>query len=329
MATNPILEKIRAARETMRRATHSARGKDALLYLLFVAVAFVFWLLLSLDAEVAKDYDIPFEITEVPDSVHLIGSVPSTVTAGVRGKGAQLVRFEWGTMPKMKVRFRDFAVPKAGRFQISKIRLEGCVRDYFGAAVTVTGMKPDSISLAYTSRPGVKVALHIPADLVPDIQYTLSGPVKANVDSVTLYSINPIPASLTSVVTEPIVKQGLKDTLVTEVAVQPLEGVKIVPSRVTVTIPVEPLISKKRQVAVQVAGQPAGESMITFPPRVTISYLVPMSDYNHDQTIRAYVNYSDISRGNSKVKVNISSLSPGVQGLTYTPDSVEYIIERR
>ena len=58
-------------------ALRSNRGKDVLLYLLFVAVAFVFWVFMALDTERQRDFDVPFELQEIPDSVTMIGQIPA------------------------------------------------------------------------------------------------------------------------------------------------------------------------------------------------------------------------------------------------------------
>lgn len=327
--SGPVRDRIRGAREWLRTTARSSRGKDVLLYLLFVFVAFVFWLMLSLDAEITKNYTVPLRVTDVPDSVHVIGSMPASVNATVKGKGAQLFRFRWGGMPVLKLKFQDYSELSRGRFYVSALRLEAAVSEYFGNGVDVTAMTPDSVSVAVTSRPGIKLPVKLDIETSTNIQYTMSGDVKLSVDSVTLYSLVPLPSSLKSVKTAPIRLSDLQDTTRVKVKLEDIPGVKISPSSVTVTIPVEPLIAKNRQVPVEITGLPAGVSMITFPQRVSISYLVPMSEYTAEQPIHAYVDYSAITPGSKKVPVTVTALTAGSGGLTFSPDSVEYIIVQK
>lgn len=324
---NPIYDKIKQARASLTTAARSSKGKDVLMYLLFVVIAFVFWVLLSLDSEVTKDYEVPIEIAEVPDSVHLLGNVPSTINVSVRGKGAQLIRYEWGTMPKLSFKFKEYATRKE-RMSISRIRLDARLRDYFGNGVVINTIKPDTLGVAYTTNPGVRMPLHVVADINPDLQYTLSGSVTASTDSVTVYSMTAIPEDMKYVVTEPVSISGIKDTAQISVGVRPVPNAKIVPSTVEVTIPVEPLISKRRQTTVDVVGLPPHTSLITFPSKVTFTYLVPMSAYNKDYPLRAYVDYDDVNTVTKKIPVRIGAVPPFFSGVTVTPDSVEYIIEK-
>lgn len=324
---NPIFEKIKQAHAWMTTAARSSKGKDVLMYLLFVLVAFIFWVLLSIDSEVTKDYEVPVEITSVPDSVHLLGNIPPTINVSVRGKGAQLLRFEWGNMPTLSLKFKDYA-NKNGHLSVSRIRLDARLRDYFGKGVVVNNIKPDTLGVSYTTNPGVKLPLHVIADIKPDLQCTLSGPVTASTDSVTVYSISALPADLTYVTTETVELTGIKDTTQVRVAVKPIANAKIVPASVDVTIPVEPLISKRRDVAVDVVGLPPHYSLITFPSKVTFTYLVPMGAYNTDYPLRAYVDYDDVNTLTKKIPVRMGAVPPIFSGVTVSPDSVEYIIEK-
>ena len=94
-----------------RLALRSTKGRNVVLYLMCVCVAFLFWIFLSLDNEVQRDYEIPVEIDNVPDSVVIIGSVPRTINAMVQAKGSQLIRFWGGRTPVLKLKFTDYATP--------------------------------------------------------------------------------------------------------------------------------------------------------------------------------------------------------------------------
>lgn len=99
---NQLKGKARKIAEKANTALRSSRGKDVLTYLMFVAVAFIFWVFLSLDTEVQRDFEVPVEIVEIPDSVTLIGNVPSEMAVSVKGKDSQLLRFLWGKMSPVK-----------------------------------------------------------------------------------------------------------------------------------------------------------------------------------------------------------------------------------
>lgn len=311
-----------------RVALGSRQGHNVMLYLLFACVAFVFWLILSLDTEVQREFEIPVLLTDVPDSVVLLGNAPGMLNVSVAAKGSQLLSFNWGRVPVLKLKFTDNV--KRGAFYVSRARLESRVRDYFGSSVQISGVRPDSIYVKYTSARGVEVPLRVNCDVKPNLQCIISGPITVNYDSVRLYSDRPIPASIKFAETEPIVRKELKDTTVVVVGIKKIAGVRTIPDKVKVTIPVEPLISKRRQVSIDVVNLPREVGFLTFPSTVEVTYLVPMSKFNHDEyPIKVFVDYNSIEASDARVKLNLAPAPEIYHNLTLSVDSVEFVVERR
>lgn len=321
-------DRLSKIKETSSKALHSQRGRNVLLYLMFVCISFVFWVFLSLDSEVQKDYEVPVELTEIPDSVTIISKIPSSFSVSVQGKGSQLLRFLWGPTPMMKIKF-DNNISERGIFSLSKLKIDSKLRDYFGQGIQIISVKPDSIRLPFTTMPGEKVKLKIDADIRPDLQCIVSGPITANIDSVKVYGIDGVPHSLSYVQTDLIRRSGLKDTTRIEVGIRPINGLRIIPDRVIVTIPVEPLIAKRRNIPVDVMGLPDDLGLITFPSSIEVSYLVPMSRYNEDYPLKAFVDFPEIDQEKSHVGVTLSLTPDYYRNIILTPDSLEYIIERK
>ncbi len=318
-------ERLRDLIDNVEQALHSSRGRDVLLYILCVCVAFVFWLLLALDTEVQRDFSVPVELVEVPDSITVIGKMPSSIDVSVKAKESQLLKYEWGKPSPVKLRWTENE--RDGMIAITKAKLDTRIRDYFGQSALIVSVRPDSIMLPYTTLPGKKVKLVVHADLQPNFQYIISGPVTASFDSVTVYSPKGLPHSLTSVETEPLIRSGMKDTTRFEVAVKPIEGCRIIPDKVTVTVPVEPLIAKNVSVPVTTVNVPDKARLITFPAKVNVSYLVPISLYNNDFPIKAVVDYHDARPGRGKLPVSLQGITSTLRSASAAPDSVDYILE--
>ncbi|MCM1110485.1 MAG: hypothetical protein NC336_04705 [Clostridium sp.] len=307
-------------------AVHSSRGKDVLLYLLFVCIAFVFWLLLSLDTEVQRDYDVPLAIENVPDSVTFISTVPPTINVGVQAKGSQLLQYSWGHLGTMKINFEDYVVDD-NDWKLPPNKLESRVRDYFGNGVMINSIRPDSLNVVYTTLPGERVKVNIVSDITTNLEYILSGDLTANFDSVFAYSPEQT-APLSSVETDRIVRRDLKDTTYVEVKLRSVPGVRLIPDRVRVCIPVEALTLKKQEIRIETENVPENCNLLTFPSKVEISYLVPISRFKDNDPVEAYVDYNEIRSGRSHLRVHLSLLPHSMQHVTLSQDSVEYIIDR-
>ena len=321
-----VHDKFNSFKLRVYNEAHSARGKNVLLYLMFVVVAFVFWLLLSLDTEVQRDFDVPVVVENVPDSVTFISVPPATINVAVTAKGSQLLQFRWGNTPTLKLNFNDY-VAGDNVWAVTSNKLESRVRDCFGNSIIINAVRPDSMRLDFTRIPGEPMALVIDSEVTPNMQCIISGKIRANVDSVMVYSIHPIHEGLVQAITEPIVRRDLKDTTYVEVPLHPIAGYRFIPDRVRVTIPVEPLIAKRQVVRVGSMNLPDDVSIITFPSEVTVSYLVPMSRYNDEYPIDAYVDFDDVLSSSTHLPINFSLLPQYISNISVSPDSVEYVIE--
>lgn len=321
-----LFERLRHLYLRLIAELRSTKGRNILVYLMCVCVAFGFWLLMSLDQEVQSDFDVPLILENRPDSVTLIGALPRTISATVQAKNSQLLRFQFGSPVPLKVKFEDYVI-RPGVFSMPHNKIDTRLREYFGAGAQIVSLRPDSIIVSYTTNPGKRLPLRVVTDIKTNLQCTLSGPIMASVDSVTVYSNDELPHDITYVETQPVVKSGLKDTTRVEVAVQGIPGARIIPSSILITIPVEPLIQKRRQVKVEAINIPEGFRMITFPPKVEVSYLVPISLYNEDFTFKATVDYQDIYPGEVRLPVTLKTFPGNYHSPELETDSVEYVLE--
>lgn len=304
-------------------AFRSRRGRDVLIYLGFCLVAFVFWVMLSLNTEVQRDYEVPVVLDNVPDSLTLINPFPATIAVSVKAKDTQLLRFRWGRMGTLHFKWEELSTQQ--RLEIPRTVIEAKLRDYFGSGVKIVTFRPDTIRSPFTSQAPIRVPIELVTDIHTGSQYTISGPIRANVDSVDVYATGAAHADVSFAQTEILIKTGLRDTTRYVVHLKPIKGVRMIPDRVTVMVPVEPLISKRRSIIVDVLNAPEGKSVVTFPTKVDIDYLVPMSKYSTDYPVKAFADYA--GRVGGKLPIILADMPELYRSPKVRPDSVEYIIE--
>ena len=325
-----LKEQLLSAYSRAYKAVTSARGREVGLFLLFLAVSYVFWLLLTLNHEVQEDIEVPVEIANVPDSVTFISDVPAALKVSVRDKGSVLLRHKLGGVKTVKLEWKDYASTNS-KFMMGKVDLGARLRDCFSPSSQIVTVVPDSIRINFTTEPGRKVPVVVKADLHAALGSVVNGPLTIDTDSVMLFSLNDLPIDLNSVETIPIVRSNLSDTSKITVRIDPIPGVRIIPDHVTITVPVEPLIARRQIASVVVKDIPHGKGLLTFPSKVEVSYLVPMSAYNSEPfDVKAYVLFDEAVRSQtSKIPVRLSLIPDLYRNVSVTPDSVEYIIEQK
>lgn len=325
-----LKEQLSSVYSRAYEAVTSARGREVGLFLLFLAVSYIFWLLLTLNHEVQEDIEVPISIVNVPDSATFISDVPTAVKVSVRDKGSMLIRYKMGGGKTMKLEWADYASTDS-KFMMGKVDLGARLRDYFSPSSQIVTIVPDSIRINYTTEPGRKVPVVVRADVHAALGSVVNGPLTIDTDSVMLFALNDLPLNLNSVETIPIVRSNLNDTSKITVRIDPIPGVRIIPDQVTITVPVEPLIARRQMASVVVKDIPEGKGLLTFPSKVEVSYLVPMSAYNSEPfDIKAYVSFDEAVRATaSKIPVRLSLIPELYRNVSVSPDSVEYIIEQK
>lgn len=326
----PLAKNVSRFANKLQEGLRTRRGRDVVLYLLCLCVAASFWLMISLDEEIERDYELEVVVQNVPDSVVLVSDVPSTINVLLKGKGTQFFRYHFKKLPRFNIDFRQYT-DKDKMIYMSRGKMDSRIRDMFGQNVSVLAVTPDSLKVLFTSiSDGRKLPIHINVTATASPQSVLSGKITSNIDSVTVYSSSPLPKSIKYVTTDAISLNEVRDTLVKVVPIKAIPGVKIYPPEIEVTIPAELLMSKKEKLPIGSKNMPERQAVSVFPQFVEISYLVPMSKYNNEVGIEAFVDYKEFHNSPStRAKVNISPLPQSYRLVSVSQDSVGYVVEHR
>ena len=306
----------------------SQRGHNALVFFAFLAVSAILWLVLALNEEEQCDLRLPVRLTHVPDSVTIISPVPEFISVSAQTRGTQLLKLNYGNPPTVNIDYRAYRSRDAVRLRDTD--LKALVRATLGGA-TVMIVSPDTLNLAYTSRPGIKLPVVVDYKVTPGPQATLVGRPKLSVDSVAVVSLRRLPDNVEAVTTEPIRLAGLNESVTQRVKLISPSNSRVIPDSVDVTIDVERLILKTRRVVIEPTNVPADCKLITFPAQIDVLYMVPMSAYKtSDPHFRVIADYKTIKpdAATHNIKLRLTDVPTNLQNVHLSADSAEYIIER-
>ena len=295
--------------------------------MVFLAIAAVLWVVQVLNDDTQRDIRCSVRITNVPDSLTRVSPIPEAITVSVRARGTQLMKFLWTKAPEMNIDFRTY---KSGnRISFGDQALRAYFRNMVEAGSQVQAITPDSLNISFTSRPGVELPVHVDATVLPGPQYAINGKVRALTDSVMVFSLDALPARLTSVSTAPLVLNDVKASQTVRMPLIVPPGARAIPDSVDIRIDVEPLVSKMRRVPVSASNVPHGMKMITVPAQVEVYYMVPMSTYKKTEADPKFTVEADYrSIAGDKVAVQITRAPKDFINVFLSTDSVEYILEQ-
>lgn len=321
--------KLEKAKEKWRGMRASTGFHDFVLFLAFVVVAAFFWLVMSLNDNVSKTFDVDLRIENVPDSVTFINDPPASFHVMIRDKGTNILRSGTLADPQVSLNFRNYA--DDGIFRVTKADITSALKSAFGNSAQITELSLDSLRLHYTTEKGRRVPIVVISDVSAASGMVISGASKPLLRSALIYSYSEDIDTITRVYTQPIVRRNLSETTEVEVQLRPIPMVKIVPSVVKVRIPVEPLVKKESMASVSAVNVPEGESLLLFPNRVQVAYYVPMSLFSSDLVpVDVSVDYRDIYKySGDRLPVSIHSYADYVESPQVFVDSVEYTLVKQ
>lgn len=298
-----------------------------MLFLVFVGVSAVFWFILALNDSAQDHFNVNLRIVNAPDSVTFISDVPEKIHVAVSDKGTNLWRNGYLKHPTINIDFKEYS--SDGILRYSYNDLISSLRDSFGGSALITSVSLDSLQLFYTTNPGKKVPILVDCHVYPSSGHILEESVKASPGSVFVYGSKEVLDTINYVSTESVTLRDVYETTDLEVKIRKIKGARAIPSKVMLTVPIEPLVMKQAMVSVEAINVPEGEEMLLFPSKVPVEYYVAMSKLNDDEdnNISLVVNYDDIAKSkDGKLHVETQKFPERLKNLKLKTDSIEYAI---
>ncbi len=314
---------LRDSLSRLRDALKSPEGKNVLTFLAFLVIAAVLWFVQALNEDTQADLRCFVRITNVPDSLTRITPLPEAVNVSVRARGTDLIKFWQSKDPVIDI---DYRLYKSGnKIYFGEASFKAFLRQKFGAGSVIQSVSPDSLSILFTSYPGVRMPVFDAVTVHAAPQHVVAG-VKALQDSVTVFS-SQSKIKATYVRTSELSLSGLTKSMVTKVPVIVPAGCRSIPDSIDIEITVEPLISKTLQVPVTGINVPDSFKILSSPPKVEVYYMLPMSIYKKGSkpSLRILADYG--RRHNGKLPLQLQGVPKEFTNAFMSTDSVEYLIE--
>jgi len=312
-----------------QRQLKSPQTRTVVQYLAFVAIAAVFWCFLTYNTDQTLKLEMPVEIS-MPDNVHLLNKPPDTLTVTMRDRGYRFIKYVFNDLPTLTLRFSDYSDGNS-IFKVDQSHLKNAVASVLdlNQDAKIESVLPEMINIKYTDLPGKKVPIKMDVTIIPKADYIQNGAMVKSQDSVLVYSDAKSLDNISEVYTYHIEVKDLTDTLRRKITIAPINGAVVEPRSIDITVPIEKLVRRERQVAIAVRNAPPGVKVMMFPSEVKVSFRAPASRLNDEAVVTAVVDYNSINLMSNKVKVMIGEVPAIYQDVSLSNDSVEYKIEKR
>ncbi len=315
---------------------YSKANQKILTYLVFVAIASIFWFLNKLGSEFTTTIDFPVAYVNLPENKVIVNELPQSLHLSVSSFGFDILRYKLSPEPYPLVidvasfskniksqRVRDFKLPT--RY------LKESINKQLASEFNVMEIMPDTLIFHFSQTIDKKIPIKPNFKLTFANQCLLDGEVQFIPKTVTVTGPGSILDTMTYIYTQAMEFNNLDKALEQSVELEVDSKLKLNNKNVVAIIPVSKFTEVSFDVPVTAINVPDSLRLITFPGIIRLSCLVSFNQFNMMQPgdFLVQVDYQEITNQiGAKLPLELGLAPTGARNIVFAPQSVEYILER-
>jgi hypothetical protein len=268
------------------------RRRKVYVFLVCLFCSAVFWLVIQLTQESQATFQVPVGVADLPEGTLLFHQSDSHITYTVRATGSRLLASRF-YQPADTFRIGAANLPRITRqgqqvHYATQGAMAARLANHLRADIELVNVWPDTLFVHLMPYMQKKVPVQLDASLSFERRFHQYGPLRLEPDSVLVTGPEGVLDTLEVVFTERKELEAISSNLQFEAFLRnPLEaaGVKLSHSKALVEIPVEEYTEAARELTLKTDCPdgmvlPGNDRLVLFPPRVTVTYLVALRDYD-------------------------------------------------
>ena len=302
--------------------------KDALIYLLFVGLATLFWWGRAMSSQREVEVKLPVAYTQVPAQVVFNTPLPNQIEVVLRDNG-RLLRQVQHTKPMVTIPLADKLNDKSGTLLLSTDVLRQKIQDNLPGSTNIQQINPEEITSTYYPEATKTVPVKLCATWTLEQQYQLAVPPILQPAQVDIYGTQEAIDQIDSICTASISVDKITDTVQRQVALLLPAGIRTQTTSIAISWIAEAFTEKSFTIPIEVNQLPEGEVIHLFPQTTTVIARVGISHFQDitAEDIRAVCAYPQATQ--MTLPVNIICNNPYITQIRSSIRDVEYIIERK
>lgn len=322
------MRSVRNILKAVRNFLFSGLNKEFLIFLFFLALSGAFWLLMTLNETMEREFKIPMRLSGVPRNAVMTGELPDTVRVTVRDKGFTLVTYDFRPLV---FRFSNYADEDEGKGTIPLADVQKQVLSQMYGSSKLLQVKPGQFDFFFTYGTSKKVPVVFRGKITTNKSYYLAH-TEFYPSMVTVYANKQQLDKLQSVEIEPFNYRNLQDTIRQAVKIKKIRGVKIVPPTVRLSVYPDVLTEETIEVPITAINMPPGMVLRTFPSKVTVRFTIGASLFRtiKPNLFKVVVDYEELAANPSdKCTLQLRSVPRSVSKASLEIDRVDYLLEQQ
>ena len=314
--------------KAVRNFLFSGLNKEFLIFLFFLALSGAFWLMMTLNETMEREYKIPMRLVETPRNAVITGDLPDTVRITVRDKGFTLITYAFRPL---NFKFNNYADETEGQGVIPVADVQKQILSQLYGSSKLLQVKPGKFDFYFTYGSSKKVPVVFKGRITTSRRYYLAH-TEFFPTMVTVYANKRQLDQLESVEIVPFNQRNLQDTIQQDVKIKQIRGVKIVPKQVRLSVYPDILTEESVEVPVKAINMPDNMVLRTFPARVAVRFTVGASLFRTitPEQFKVVVDYNELANNPSdKCTLQLRSVPRSVSKAHLENETVDYLLEQQ
>ena len=319
---------VRNILKAVRNFLFSGLNKEFLIFLFFLALSGVFWLMMTLNETMEREFKIPVRLTGVPRNAVMTGELADTVRVTIKDKGFTLVTYDFRPLT---FRFSSYADEDTGEGVVPVADVQKQVLSQMYGSSKLLQLKPGKFDFYFTYGSSKKVPVVFRGKITTHKSYYLAH-TEFNPSMVTVYANKQQLDQLQAVEIEPFNYRNLQDTIRQMVKIKKIRGIKIVPPMVRISVYPDVLTEESVEVPVTAINMPPGMVLRTFPSKVTVRFTIGACLFRtiKPSLFKVVVDYEELAANPSdKCTLQLRSVPRSVSKASLEMDRVDYLLEQQ
>ncbi len=316
---------------TVRNFLFSSVNKEFLIFSFFLALSCIFWLMMTLNETYEKEICMPIQLTNVPENAVVTTEMEDTIRVMVKDKGYTLATYMYGDgiMP-LRINFNTYANRQSGYGAVPMTDVTKLAYQRLFTSSKITQIKPEKLDFYFNFGESKVLPIRMAGSVIPKKPSYLAR-IRFWPNSVTVYASKQLLDSMKHIKTSPLKIVNFSDTVIKDVPLEKIKGVKTVPNTVRIGLYPDILTEESVEVPIKAINMPSGKVLRTFPPKIKVSFTIGASMFRRVsvQQFSLIVDYNEIIKNPSnKCNVYLRTSPHGVRNAKLEINQVDYLIEQ-
>jgi YbbR domain-containing protein len=307
-------------------------------FVVCISLATIAWLLVILGKEYTTQVRYPLVYTNTQNNFILDATDADTITVSIKGSGFNMLRTNLAKHKQpISINLNNSIKTNSGiDLDLNNVSVARSIKASLPNGITVLNTQPEYVHFTMRKKHQKRVPIKFNALLSYAPKFFITQPVTLQPSYVVLYGDSNELVNINEIKTENFTQKNVQDNITKTLALLLPNGYKHVSTAVqyvNINIKVEEFTEAKFTLPVNIVNVPAKKTIKTFPDKITLTCLVPLSKYKliAENDFELVANCAQIIEkknklfSNNKLQLSLLKQPTGVRNIKLSAYSTEFI----